>query len=83
MVSTTSENFIPVEWFVDEYLFLQEYRKIFTPDTHSYFSHITTVPNTNDYFVLPTTNNSKLLVNNENSLEVISNICRHRQNKMI
>jgi len=40
------------------------------------------VPNVGDYQVLETTHNAAMLVHNANGVEMISNICRHRQAMM-
>ena len=41
------------------------------------------VPNNGDYAALPWENEGRILVRNPNGIELMSNVCRHRQAKML
>ena len=44
-----------------------------------YVGHELMVPNPGDYQTLPWRDNGQMLVRNEGGIELLSNICRHRQ----
>lgn len=41
------------------------------------------VPNEGDYYVVPHTNESKVLIRNDNELVLLNNFCRHRQAQLL
>ena len=49
----------------------------------NYVGHELMVPNLGDYHVIEWMDNAKMLVRNEGGVELLSNICRHRQATML
>jgi choline monooxygenase len=77
------EQFIPVEWYVWEDLFQKELMNVFDREIPCYYGHRSMVPNHGDFHVAATTQNSKTLVNHNDRIALISNICRHRQSLIL
>jgi len=73
---------LPVSWYVDPEIYALEQRVLF-PHVPTYHGHELMVPNADDYHTLEWMNHAKALVNNQNGIELISNICRHRQALML
>lgn len=73
---------LPVAWYVDADIFDIE-QKILFPQTPQYIGHELMVPNAGDYFSLEWMNHAKALINNHDSIELVSNLCRHRQALML
>ncbi len=73
---------IPISWYFDQDIYQMEQELIFK---HSpiYVGHELMVPKLHDYFVLERMNNAEMLMRNENSIDLISNICRHHQGIML
>jgi len=69
---------LPVDAYFDRSLFEREQALIFQK-TPQYAGHSLLVPSLHDYFVLPHHHNGLALVNGEPGVQVISNVCRHRQ----
>jgi choline monooxygenase len=80
---TIQDKFIPVEWYVREDLFHQEFRNVFDREIPDYYGHTSMVPNHGDFHVTATTQNSRTLVNYNDRIAIISNICRHRQSLLL
>ena len=69
---------LPVDWYLDPKILEIEKRILFDQGP-SYVGHEIMVPNIGDYYVPEWMNNAKVLVRNEQGIELLSNICRHRQ----
>ena len=69
---------LPVDWYLDPKILEIEKRILFDQGP-GYVGHEVMVPNVGDYYVPEWMNNAKILVRNENGIELLSNICRHRQ----
>lgn len=68
----------PLRWYFDPQVLEIEQRTLFDAGPR-YVGHELMTPNVGDYHVLEWMDNAKLLVRNENGVELLSNICRHRQ----
>jgi choline monooxygenase len=73
---------LPVSWYCDPAHFEAEQRQLFAR-APGYAGHELMVPNPGDYCVLATRDNAQALVRNSEGVELISNICRHRQAIML
>jgi choline monooxygenase len=72
----------PLSWFFDPKVLEVEQRVLFDQGP-GYVGHELMVPNLGDYQVLDTQDQAKMLVRNDNGVELLSNICRHRQAIML
>ncbi|MEI7841654.1 MAG: aromatic ring-hydroxylating dioxygenase subunit alpha [Gallionellaceae bacterium] len=72
----------PLRWYFDPKVLEIEQRVLFDRGPQ-YVGHELMVPNLHDYHVLEWMDNAKMLVRNENGVELLSNICRHRQATML
>lgn len=54
-----------------------------SPSSLKYIGHELMVPNQNDYRVIPSTNDRWTLFNSNGSNNLISNVCLHRQSKLL
>src|SRR5919108_5954361 len=73
---------LPVSWYFDPGMFEAGKRRLFQAGP-SYVGHELMVPNAGDYHTLAWTDHSKMLVNNGKGIELLSNVCRHRQAIML
>ncbi|MEK6595586.1 MAG: aromatic ring-hydroxylating dioxygenase subunit alpha, partial [Pseudomonadota bacterium] len=69
---------LPVDWYLDPKV-LQIEKRILFEQGPCYVGHEVMVPNIGDYYVPEWMSNARVLVRNENGIELLSNICRHRQ----
>lgn len=69
---------LPVDWYFDPAIYELEKRVLFERGP-CYVGHELMVPNVGDYQALDWFGSAKALVRNEQSVELLSNICRHRQ----
>jgi choline monooxygenase len=72
----------PLRWFFDPNVLEVEQRVLFDQGP-GYVGHELMVPNLGDYHVLENMDSAKMLVRNDNGVELLSNICRHRQAIML
>jgi choline monooxygenase len=72
----------PLRWFFDPKVLEIEQRILFDQGP-GYVGHELMVPNLGDYHALESMDNAKMLVRNEGGVELLSNICRHRQAIML
>jgi phenylpropionate dioxygenase-like ring-hydroxylating dioxygenase large terminal subunit len=77
-----SPSQLPVAWYVDPAIYEIEQNILFS-QAPAYVGHELMVPQNGDYFTLEWMNHAKARVRNENGLDLISNICRHRQALML
>lgn len=75
-------NSLPVSWYVDENVYQLELEHLFN-QAANYIGHRLMVKNAGDYHVLPWLQHGKMLVNNQQKIALMSNICRHRQAVML
>jgi len=74
---------LPVTAYFDEALFKREIDTLFKAGPR-YIGSTSMVPNTGDYFALPSEAEGRLLVRNQHDqVELLSNVCRHRQAIML
>ena len=74
---------LPVSSYFDESLFQRE-RQILFDQGPRYMGHQLAVPHAGDYHALPQENGGRALVRNaQGQVELISNVCRHRQAVML
>ncbi len=73
---------LPVSWYCDPAVFEAEKRLLLARDA-GYVGHELMVPENGDYYVLPGRDNAQALVRNPQGVELISNVCRHRQAIML
>jgi choline monooxygenase len=69
---------LPVSSYFDEALFRREIARIFQQGPR-YVGHQLSVPNPGDYYALPQEGEGRALVRTPTGVELISNVCRHRQ----
>src|SRR5262245_64171214 len=72
---------LPVDWYFDPAMFAREL-KLFAAGAN-YVGHELMVPNVGDYHTLGWMDHSKVLVRNAQGVELLSNVCRHRQSIML
>ena len=73
---------LPVSSYFDEALFRRELETIFQRGPR-YVGHTNAVPNVGDYYALPQEGEGRALIRTEQGVELVSNICRHRQAVML
>jgi choline monooxygenase len=73
---------LPVTSYFDQALFQRELETIFQQGPR-YVGHQLAVPNVGDYYALPHEGEGRALVRSANGVELISNVCRHRQAVML
>ena len=74
---------LPVSSYFDPALFQRELDTIFQRGPR-YVGHQLSVPNAGDYYALPQEGEGRALVRNaQGGVELISNVCRHRQAVML
>ena len=73
---------LPVSSYFDEALFQRELETIFQRGPR-YVGHQLSVPQAGDYHALPQEGEGRALVRTANGVELVSNVCRHRQAVML
>src|SRR6266436_583786 len=79
---TPNTSQLPVSWYFDPQVFELEQKQLFASGP-GYVGHELMVPNTGDYHTLAWMDHGKVLVRNANGIELLSNVCRHRQAIML
>lgn len=69
---------LPLSWYFDPVIADIEQRTLFDNGPR-YIGHELMVPNQGDYYALSWMGNGKVLVRSETGIELLSNVCRHRQ----
>ena len=77
-----SRSQLSVSSYFSEALFQEEQRLIFDGSPR-YVGHELAVPEVGDYFALPGEGEGRALVRTRSGVELISNVCRHRQAVML
>ena len=75
-------NQLPVHAYFDETIFEHELNTLFKQGPR-YIGHELMVPEVGQYFALPSENEGRVLMHNANGIELLSNVCRHRQALML
>ncbi|CAN0173765.1 unnamed protein product [Phaeothamnion confervicola] len=73
---------LPVSWYFDPEIFALEKKLLFDAGPN-YAGHELMVPNPGDYRSLEWMDHAKVLVRNAGGIELLSNVCRHRQAIML
>jgi choline monooxygenase len=73
---------LPVSSYFDEALYQRELTSIFQRGPR-YVGHELAVPNLGDYYALPQESAGRVLVRSSHGIELVSNVCRHRQAVML
>jgi choline monooxygenase len=73
---------LPVSWYFDQKIFELEQRLLFAAGAN-YVGHELMVPKVGDYHTLAWKDHAQMLVRNESGVELLSNVCRHRQSIML
>src|SRR5438034_6114000 len=73
---------LPVSWYFDAEHFALEKRMLFDAGAN-YVGHSLMVPNVGDYHTLAWTDHARMLVHNDAGIDLLSNVCRHRQAIML
>ena len=69
---------LPIHWYFDPRISDLERRLLFDAGP-GYVGHELMVPNTGDHYVLDWQDRAHVLVRNASGIELLSNVCRHRQ----
>jgi choline monooxygenase len=73
---------LPVSSYFDDALFQRELQTLFRLGPR-YVGHALSVPQVGDYATLPQEDEGRVLVHTANGIELVSNVCRHRQALML
>ncbi|TXL68235.1 aromatic ring-hydroxylating oxygenase subunit alpha [Zeimonas arvi] len=79
---TPSRTQLPVSAYFDEALFQREIETLFRKGP-GYIGHSLMVPEAGDYHALEAERGGRVLVRSESGIELLSNVCRHRQAIML
>jgi choline monooxygenase len=77
-----AESQLPVSSYFDEALYSRELELIFQHGPR-YLGHALAVPEVGDYYALPQEGEGRAIVRTPQGVELISNVCRHRQAVML
>lgn len=77
-----SNTQLPVSVYFDESLYKEEQERIFQSGPR-YLGHALSVPEVGDFHALPQENEGRVLVRTPSGIELLSNVCRHRQAIML
>ena len=69
---------LPIDWYLDPKI-LEIEKHILFDQGPGYVGHEVMVPNIGDYYVPERMEKARVLVRNEQGIELLSNVCRHRQ----
>src|SRR5215218_9949946 len=72
----------PASWYCDPRV-LEVERRVLLAKAPGYVGHELMVPEAGDYQVLQVRNDAQMLVRNAGGIDLLSNICRHRQARML
>src|SRR4051794_2420951 len=73
---------LPVSWYFDAEIFALEKKLLFDAGAN-YVGHELMVPNVGDFHTLAWDSNARVLVRNQDGVQLLSNVCRHRQSLML
>jgi phenylpropionate dioxygenase-like ring-hydroxylating dioxygenase large terminal subunit len=75
---TSTSPQLPIPWYFDPRVYALEQELLFAQGP-GYVGHELMAPNRGDYQVLAALDNAKALVRSEQGVQLIGNVCRHRQ----
>jgi phenylpropionate dioxygenase-like ring-hydroxylating dioxygenase large terminal subunit len=75
---TSTPRPLSVDWYLDPDIFEAEIRSVFA-NGPGYVGHSLMLPHPGDYHVLDWMGNGKTLIRNAHGVDLLSNVCRHRQ----
>jgi choline monooxygenase len=78
----TATTQLPVSWYFEQSIYAREQAQLFKRGP-IYVGHELMVPHKNDFRALETKDGAWALVRNEAGVELVSNVCRHRQAVML
>ncbi|SEL62977.1 aromatic ring-hydroxylating oxygenase subunit alpha [Nitrosovibrio tenuis] len=81
-VSQLAPTQLPVDWYLNPRILDLEKRLLFDRGP-GYVGHQMMLPNVGDYYVPEWMNGAKVLVHNNKGIELLSNVCRHRQSLLL
>lgn len=73
---------LPIAWYTDPEIYKLEQKELFA-HAPQYVGHELMAPHPGDYHTLDWMQEGRALVHNQNGIELISNVCRHRQAIML
>jgi choline monooxygenase len=73
---------LPVAWYFDAEVFAREKALLFDAGAN-YVGHELMVPGAGDYHTLSWEDHARVLVRNDSGVQLLSNVCRHRQSIML
>ena len=73
---------LPVGWYFDPEIFALEQQRLFDAGP-GYVGHELMVPKIGDYHTLAWMDHARMLIRNPQGVELLSNVCRHRQSIML
>jgi phenylpropionate dioxygenase-like ring-hydroxylating dioxygenase large terminal subunit len=73
---------LPISWYFDPEILEIERRELFAAGP-KYAGHVSLVPNDGDYMALGGQQTGNLLVRHNGQSQLVSNVCRHRQARML
>ena len=73
---------LPVSSYFDQALYQREMQLLYQQGPR-YVGHSLSVPDVGDYYTLPQEGQGRVLVRTEQGVQLLSNICRHRQSVML
>jgi len=73
---------LPVAWYLDRAWYEREMHLLFERGPN-YAGHERMVPKTGDYLTLPWMDDRKVLVRDRHGVNLLSNVCRHRQARLL
>jgi len=79
---TRTPGQLPIDWYFDPRVAEIEQKLLFKGGP-GYVGHELMVPEVGDYRSLDWMNHAKVLVRNRSGVELLSNVCRHRQSIML
>jgi choline monooxygenase len=75
---TTTPQALSIDWYFDQRIYEAEIRTVFA-NGPGYVGHELMVPAEGDYHVLDWQDSGKVLIRNGDGVDLLSNVCRHRQ----
>ncbi|MDR4513757.1 aromatic ring-hydroxylating dioxygenase subunit alpha [Nitrosomonas sp.] len=73
---------LPVDWYFNPTI-LEAEQKLLFDNGPGYVGHAVMVPEVGDYYVPEWMHQSKVLIHHQTGIDLISNICRHRQARIL
>jgi phenylpropionate dioxygenase-like ring-hydroxylating dioxygenase large terminal subunit len=73
---------LPIDWYLNPEVYALEINHLFS-QSPKYVGHELMAPNAGDFLTLSWLNDAKALVNQNGNVNLISNVCRHRQAIML